>query len=105
MKNEFKNALLESLSNNLKIKIENIIPSFGKDFFDKIIKYNEGVNDLFAVYNLVKDPKKAVYLAVKNKVEKSRSSYINIIKIKSVDNFTIIQRLYGHNQRIVIFII
>ena len=66
-----------------------------------VVDGGRGVNDLFAVYNLVKDPKKTVYLAVKNKVEESQSSYINIIKIKSVDNFTIIQKLYGHNQRIV----
>ena len=66
-----------------------------------VVDGGRGVNDLFAVYNLVKDPKKTVYIAVKNKVEESQNSYINIIKIKSVDNFTIIQKLYGHNQRIV----
>ena len=40
-------------------------------------------------------------MAIKNKLENSRKSFINIIKIKSVDKFRIIQRLEGHNQRIV----
>ena len=39
--NEFNEAILESLTKNLKIKVENIIPSFGKDFFERIIKFNE----------------------------------------------------------------
>ena len=59
------------------------------------------MNDHFAVYNLVNDLKKIVYVAIKNKLENSQSSFINIIKIKSIDNYKIIQRLYGHNQRIV----
>ena len=60
-----------------------------------------GMNDHFAVYNLVKDPKKIVYVAIKNKLENSQSSFINILQIKSENNYKIIQRLYGHNQRIV----
>ena len=67
----------------------------------EVVDGGRGMNDHFAVYNLVKDPKKRVYVAVKNKVENSYSSYINIIKINSPKNYKIMQRLYGHNQRIV----
>ena len=68
---------------------------------NEVVDGGRGMNDHFAVYNLVKDPKKTVYIAIKNKLEESQNSYINIIKIKSVDNYKIIKRLYGHNQRIV----
>ena len=68
---------------------------------NEVVDGGRGMNDHFAVYNLVKDPKKTVYVAIKNKLENSQSSFINIIKIKSVDDIKIIQRLYGHNQRIV----
>ena len=67
----------------------------------EVVDGGRGMNDHFAVYNLVNDPKKTVYVAIKNKLENSQSSFINIIKIKSVDDYTIVQRLYGHNQRIV----
>ena len=67
----------------------------------EVVDGGRGMNDHFAVYNLVKDPKKRVYVAIKNKLESSNKSFINIIKIKSVDKFRIIQRLEGHNQRIV----
>ena len=68
---------------------------------NEVVDGGRGMNDHFAVYNLVNDPKKTVYVAIKNKLEKSQSSFINIIKIKSVDSHKIIQRLFGHNQRIV----
>ena len=67
----------------------------------EVVDGGRGMNDHFAVYNLVKDPKKRVYVAVKNKIENSQSSYISIIKINSPNNYKIMQRLYGHNQRIV----
>ena len=68
---------------------------------NEVVDGGRGMNDHFAVYNLVNDPKKTVYVAIKNKLENSQSSFINIIKIKSVADIKIIQRLYGHNQRIV----
>ena len=37
----FNKATQTNINNNYKFLIENIIVSFGKDFFDKIIKYNE----------------------------------------------------------------
>ena len=67
----------------------------------EVVDGGRGMNDHFAVYNLVKDPKKRVYVAVKNKIENSQSSYISVIKISSPNNYKIMQRLYGHNQRIV----
>ena len=38
---EFKKVVLENLINNFKIIIDNFVPTFGKDFFDRILKYNE----------------------------------------------------------------
>ena len=66
-----------------------------------IVDGGRGVNDHFAVYNLVKDEKKKVYIAIKNKLEKSESSCISILKLSSFNKYKIMQRLYGHNQRIV----
>ena len=70
----------------------------------KIINANidggRGVNDYFEVYNLYNE-KKSVYLAVKCKEENSEISYIDIIKISSIDNIKKIKRLNGHKQRIV----
>lgn len=59
-----------------------------------------GVNDLFEIFHLLKD-KKVVYLAFKNKSENSQISYIDIMKIISINNYKTIKRLSGHNQRIV----
>ena len=67
----------------------------------EVVDGGRGMNDHFAVYNLVKDPKKRVYVAIKNKLDNSQSSYISIIKLNSATNYKIMQRLYGHNQRIV----
>ena len=67
----------------------------------EVVDGGRGMNDHFAVYSLVKDPKKRVYVAIKNKLDNSQSSYISIIKLNSVTNYKIMQRLYGHNQRIV----
>ena len=68
---------------------------------NEVVDGGRGMNDHFAIYNLVKDPKKIVYVAIKNKASDSQNSYINIIKIKSVNDYSIIQTLKGHNQRIV----
>ena len=38
---EFNNVVLENVKNNFKIIIDNFIPTFGKDFFDRILKFNE----------------------------------------------------------------
>ena len=67
----------------------------------EIVDGGRGMNDHFAVYNLVKDEKKRVYIAIKNKLEKTESSFISIIKLSSSTKYKIMQRLYGHNQRIV----
>ena len=67
----------------------------------EVVDGGRGMNDHFAVYSLVKDPKKRVYVAIKNKLDNSQSSYISIIKLNSATNYKIMQRLYGHNQRIV----
>ena len=38
---EINQIVTESIKHNYKMIIENFIPSFGKDFFERIIKYNE----------------------------------------------------------------
>ena len=38
---DFDNAMLDILKNNFKNIIDNFIPSFGKDYFERIFKYNE----------------------------------------------------------------
>ena len=47
---EFKNIVLENIKNNFKIIIDNFVPSFGKDFFDRILKYNE-LQKIKSLYN------------------------------------------------------
>ena len=59
-----------------------------------------GVNDHFEVYNLYNE-KNSVYVAVKCKEDYSDISYIDIIKITSIDNYKKIKRLKGHQKRIV----
>ena len=100
---------LKKLIRTNKLMIDSVPPYYKSDptkltqltKIKEVVDGGRGMNDHFAVYNLVKDPKKRVYVAIKNKLENKNNSFINIIKIKSVDNFKIIQRLYGHNQRIV----
>ena len=50
---EFNKISLESINNNFKIIIENFIPSFGKDYFDRIIKYNE-IQKIKTLFNNLK---------------------------------------------------
>ena len=38
---QFTNVAMENLKNNFKIIINNFIPTFGKDFFDRILNFNE----------------------------------------------------------------
>ena len=59
-----------------------------------------GVNDHFEVYNLYKE-KKSVYVAVKCKAVDDDISYIDIIKITSINDYKKILRLSGHQKRIV----
>ena len=40
-KMEFNKILLETIKNNFKNRVEYFISSFGQDFFNKILKYNE----------------------------------------------------------------
>ena len=107
-KEEENNALkkLLKIKNNVR-QIESINFQSEPDKLSEKIEIKEvvdggrGMNDHFAVYNLVKDAKKRVYVAIKNKLENKENSYINIIKIKSIHNYKIKKRLYGHNRRIV----
>ena len=50
---KFTNATLEYMEKNFKIIIENFIPSFGKDYFERIIKYNE-IQKIKSLYNNLK---------------------------------------------------
>ena len=50
---EFKNLVLENVKNNFKIIIDNFVPSFGKDYFDRILKYNE-IQKIQGLYNNLK---------------------------------------------------
>ena len=50
---EFKNIVLENIKNNFKIIIDNFVPSFGKDFFDRITKHNE-LQKIKTLYNNLK---------------------------------------------------
>ena len=47
---EFKQVVLENIKNNFKIIIDNFVPSFGKDFFDRILEYNE-IQRIRSLYN------------------------------------------------------
>ena len=58
-----------------------------------------GVNDLFEVYHLYND-KKTVYVALKRKEKNNDISYIDIIKITSLNNYKKINSLKGHMKRI-----
>ena len=49
---EFKNVVLQNVKNNFQIIIDNFVPSFGKDFFDRILKYNE--ENIKSLYNNLK---------------------------------------------------
>ena len=70
----------------------------------KLIESNldggRGLNDYFEVYHLHKDPN-TVYIAVKCKELTSNISYIDIIKMSSINNIKNITKLSGHNHRIV----
>ena len=99
-----------SINYNYKKKIineeEQLICKSDLSLFNniKIIKAEidggRGVNDHFEVYNLYKN-KKSVFIAVKCKEEDSDISFIDIIKITSIDNYKKIKRLKGHQKRIV----
>ena len=52
-KNEFNKAILENMNTNFKLIIQNFIPSFGKDFFYRIVKYN-GIQKIKSLYNNLK---------------------------------------------------
>ena len=70
----------------------------------KIISTNidgeRGVNDLFEVFNIYNE-KNAVYIAVKCKYYDSDSSYIDILKLTSTNNYRKIGRILGYYSRIV----
>jgi hypothetical protein len=38
---EIKNVVFKNVNNNFNLFIDSFIPSFGKDFYDRILKYNE----------------------------------------------------------------
>ena len=44
---------MENVKNNFKIIIDNFIPSFGKEYFDRILKYNE-IQKIQALYSNLK---------------------------------------------------
>ena len=50
---EFKNAVSENINQNFKIIIENFIYYFGKDFFNRLLKYN-GIESIQSLYNNLK---------------------------------------------------
>ena len=49
---EFKNIVFKNIENNFKIFVNNFVPSFAKDFFDRILKYNEIQKIKSLYYNL-----------------------------------------------------
>ena len=49
----FKNVVMENVKNNFKLIINNFVPSFGKDFFDRILKYNE-IQKIKSLYSNLK---------------------------------------------------
>ena len=122
MEEKFKkqNEQIQLLTNSLN----NLTNNFNKNNKKKIIKeeqqllfksnlstYNNykiissqidggrGVNDLFEVYHLYND-KKTVYVAMKRKGQNSDISFIDIIKIISLNNHKKIISLEGHQKRI-----
>ena len=64
------------------------------------IDEGRGVNNYFEPFHL-KNDKKTVYIAVKCKEKDSDISYIQIIKITSLNNIKKIKKLSGHQKRIV----
>ena len=50
---EIEEIITESIKNNYKMIIENFIPSFGKDFFERIFKYNE-IQNTKSIFNCLK---------------------------------------------------
>ena len=50
---EINELITFNIKNNFQMIIENFIPSFGKDFFDRIIKYNQNQN-IKSLYNNIK---------------------------------------------------
>ena len=52
-KNELRNLILGNIKNNFKIIIDNFVPSFGKDYFDRILNYNE-IQKIQGLYNNLK---------------------------------------------------
>ena len=46
----FNKSISESITNNYKLMIEGFIPSLGKDFFERVLKYNE-VQKIKSLYN------------------------------------------------------
>ena len=67
----FKNLVLENLKNNFKIIIDNFVPSFGKDFFDRILNFNE-------IQKI-----KSLYSNLKYSMTMSLIYYIALCKLKS----------------------
>jgi hypothetical protein len=51
--NEISQIIFQHINNDFKTIIENYIPTFGKDFFDRIIKYNE-IQKIKSLYNNLK---------------------------------------------------
>ena len=49
----FRNVVLENVKNNFKLFINNFVPSFGKDFFDRIVNFNE-IEKIKSLYNNLK---------------------------------------------------
>ena len=84
---EMKLSFEKKLIRRNKPMIESVPPYYKSDptKLTKLTKIKEvvdggrGMNDHFAVYNLVKDPKKRVYVAIKNKLENKNNSFINIL--------------------------
>lgn len=112
--NEIKNLenKINDLSNDLKKyeKKKLIIEEKQKIFKSNLSQLNNmkiissdidggrGVNDLFEVYHLYNDIK-SVYIAIKVR-DYDDISYIDIIKISSINNFQKKARLKGHQKRI-----
>ena len=53
-KKEFKNIVIQNINNNFKLIIDNFIPSFASDFFDRILHYNE-IQKIKSLYNNLKN--------------------------------------------------
>ena len=72
---QIKEVIFENLKNNYNIFINNFVPSFGIDYFDRILKYNE-------IQKI-----KSLYLNLRYSLTQSLIYYIGLCNIHVIDFF------------------